>query len=202
MLRFPPPLPGREPVLELRVGSEVRSALTPAPLAAPRRGDKGLVATANGAGGGRLVGAASAAGAETEPDGSCCEGDAEDSFESGPLRSEAISTMGGRSRRLRLEGQTVHQGAKLCASREKKGKKKRSSPLWRPVPRRAVEANSAPLQLERPRVLLEPFGRETSPGGPVLSPPRLSRDELSRVWVARCGQAAGAQSPRKLLVES
>jgi hypothetical protein len=98
MLRFPPPLPGRGPVLELGVGPETLSALAPAlPAAAPKRGDKGpAAAAAKEAGGGPLRGAVAAADAGTVLDG-CWVGDTEDSFESEPLRSEAISTMGGVS---------------------------------------------------------------------------------------------------------
>jgi len=94
MLRFPPPLPGREPILELGVGPETLNALAPALPAAPKRGDKGPAAAAKEAGGGPLRDAVTVAG--TVLDG-CWVGDTEDSFESEPLRREAISTMGGVS---------------------------------------------------------------------------------------------------------
>jgi hypothetical protein len=96
MLRFPPPLPGREFILELDVGPEMLGALLPVPAAAPDRGDNGPVATAKDAGDGPLVDAVAAADTGTVLDGVCWAGDTADSFESS-WRREAISTMGSIS---------------------------------------------------------------------------------------------------------
>ncbi len=98
MLRFPPPLPGRDADLELGACPAPTTAETLCPLArapptAPSRGDNGPVATAKEASGGPLEGAVTATVGWTEVDGGCWVGDTEDSFESGPLRREAISTM-------------------------------------------------------------------------------------------------------------
>jgi hypothetical protein len=97
MLRFPPPLPGRGPVLEPGAGPETLSPLVRGPPAAPRRGDdNGPAPAANGAGGGPHGGEVTAAD-EAVLGRSGWVGDTEDSLESGPLRREAISTMGGVS---------------------------------------------------------------------------------------------------------
>jgi len=58
-------------------------------------------------GGGPGLGPVVALGGGTETDRVCCGGDAEDSFESGPFRSEAISTM-TVSRLLCLGAAAVH----------------------------------------------------------------------------------------------
>lgn len=74
-------------------------APTPPTLVPPGkspRGDDALGATAEDAGGGPpvdTVDTADGAGGGMVEDGTCWVGDTEDSFESGPLRSEAISTM-------------------------------------------------------------------------------------------------------------
>jgi hypothetical protein len=94
MLRFPPPLLGRELLLELGVGPEMLGALAPVSPAAPNRGDNGPVATAKDACGGPLVGAVDAAGVGAVLNGVCWVGDTGDSFESESWRREAISTMG------------------------------------------------------------------------------------------------------------
>lgn len=100
MLRFPPPLPGREPALEPGAGPvpgapETLGRLAPASPAAPRRGDNvPAAATAEETCGGLLWGAAAAAAdAGIVVGGDCWVGDTEDSFESELLRREAISTM-------------------------------------------------------------------------------------------------------------
>ena len=98
MLRFPPPLPGRRPVLELGLGPMPAAArtlgrLAPAPPAAPRRGDSGLAAIANDAVGGPTGCPGTAADVGTVVDGNGWVGDTEDSFESERLRRELISTM-------------------------------------------------------------------------------------------------------------
>jgi len=110
MLRFPPPLPGREPALEPGAGAVPGAPKTLCRLApaALRRGDRGPAATAKEVCGGPLWGAAAAAAdAGTVGGGDCWVGDTEDSFESELLRREAISTM-TVSRGLCLEGQRAH----------------------------------------------------------------------------------------------
>lgn len=98
MLRFPPPLLGRGPDLGLGlcpplVVAETPCPLTPAPPAAPARGDDAPGATANEASDGPLRGAVAVVDGGTEVDAAGWVGDTGDSFESECLRSEAISTM-------------------------------------------------------------------------------------------------------------
>lgn len=119
MLRFPPPLPGRGPDLELGlcpalVAAEALCPLAPAPTAAPARGDNAPGATANAASGGPLGGAVAVTDGGTEVDGACWVGDTGDSFESERLRREAISTM-TVSRRDLPRGQQIHRRPGLCA---------------------------------------------------------------------------------------
>lgn len=95
MLRFPPPLLGREALLELSVGPEMLGTLTRVPSAVPNRGDNGLVVMAKSAEGGPLVDCiVGVADAGTVLNGGCWVGDTGDSFESESWRREAISTMG------------------------------------------------------------------------------------------------------------
>jgi hypothetical protein len=134
MLRFPPPLPGRGAGLELGVGPETLNALlAPAPPAAPpRRGDRGPAAPARGASGGPLGGAVTAATAGAVLDGSCWVGDTEDSFESEPLRREAISTVGGVFAGSCLEGWGVHVLAMLASVGSKLSPPRRRSSEAKP----------------------------------------------------------------------
>ena len=114
MLRFPPPLPGREPVVVGPGASpETLSPLALGPPAAPRRGDNGPAPTANKAGGGPRAGEVTAAD-EVVLGGSGWVGDTEDSLESGPLRREAISTMGVVSPEVAYKGGR-YMGAQTCA---------------------------------------------------------------------------------------
>lgn len=99
MLRFPPPLPGRDAVLDPgacpdpAAAAETLCPLARTPPTPPRRGDNGPAATANEASGGPPEGSVTAADGWAEVGVGCWVGDTEDSFESGPLRREAISTM-------------------------------------------------------------------------------------------------------------
>ena len=121
MLRFPPPLPGREPALEPGAGPvpgapETLGRLAPASPAAPRRGDNVPAATAKEACGGLLWGAAAAAAdAEIVVGGDCWVGDTEDSFESELLRREAISTMTVSRRTLPRRPERSWGAFGLCA---------------------------------------------------------------------------------------
>lgn len=142
MLRFPPPLPGRDPNLELGACDDETLcplALAPAPAAAaPGRGDNGPAATANEASGGPPEAAAATAadrGTDVDAGWGCWAGDTEDSFESEPLRREAISTV-TVSRRTCLRGQRFHGRPTLCAwqragSSAAKGASRRHNP-WGP----------------------------------------------------------------------
>ena len=105
MLRLPPPGAGRDsepkltpPAVGCPLPGDV-DAPNPLNLVPPEkspRGDEVLGATVEDIGWGppvETVDVAVGAGGGMVEDGTCWVGDTEDSFESGPLRSEAISTM-------------------------------------------------------------------------------------------------------------
>jgi hypothetical protein len=92
MLRFPPPLLGRRPVLEPGGGPETLSPRALGPPAAPGREDNGRGPAANEAGGGPRGGEVTAVD-EAVLGRSGWVGDTEDSLELEPLRREAISTL-------------------------------------------------------------------------------------------------------------
>ena len=118
MLRFPPPLPGRGPVLEPGDGPGALSPLALGPPAAPRRGDdNGPAPAANGAGGGPHGDAVTAADEAVLGRGGWV-GDTEDSLESEPLRREAISTMGGISPGVAYRGRRFMYARRRLGSRD------------------------------------------------------------------------------------